>query len=89
MIRRSGAKIVPIFFPGANSRVYQISNCISATLRQSFLLHEVVKSCNRPQKPIVGAPIDEARMKMLDSDPRGFMTWLRAHTLSLGDNAKS
>lgn len=89
MIRRSGAKIVPIFFPGANSRVYQVSNCISATLRQSFLLHEVVKSCNRPQKPVVGAPIDEARMKMLESDPRGFMTWLRAHTLSLGDTSSS
>lgn len=84
MIRRSGARVVPIYFPGANSRVYQIANRISATLRQSFLLHEVVKSCNRPQKPVVGAPIDQERMQMLDSDPRGFMAWLRDHTLALG-----
>ncbi|WP_317056994.1 lysophospholipid acyltransferase family protein [Roseovarius rhodophyticola] len=83
MIRRSGAQVVPIFFPGANSRVYQMANQISATLRQSFLLHEVVKSCNKPQNPVVGAPIDEERMKMLQSDPRGFMAWLREHTLSL------
>lgn len=84
MIRRSGAAVVPIYFPGSNSRVYQIANRLSATLRQSFLLHEVVKSCHRPQKPVVGKPIEADRMKMLDSDPRGFMTWLRAHTLSLG-----
>lgn len=85
MIRRSGAKVVPIYFPGSNSRWYQIANRLSVTLRQGLLLHEVVQSCNRPQKPVVGAPISEERMKMLQSDPRGFMTWLRAHTLSLGD----
>lgn len=87
MIRRSGAKVIPIYFPGANSRLYQMANRISATLRQSFLLHEVVKSCNKPQKPVVGDPISDERMKMLEKDPRGFMAWLREHTLSLGDNA--
>ncbi|SLN50186.1 hypothetical protein PEL8287_02614 [Roseovarius litorisediminis] len=85
MIRRSGAKVVPIYFPGSNSRWYQIANRISATLRQSLLLHEVVHSCNKPQKPVVGKPISDERMKMLEKDPRGFMTWLREHTLSLGD----
>ncbi len=85
MIRRSGAKVVPIYFPGGNSRWYQIANRISATLRQGLLLHEVVHSCNRPQKPVVGKPISEERMQMLEKDPRGFMTWLREHTLSLGN----
>lgn len=88
MIRRSGAAVVPIYFPGSNSRVYQFANRLSAMLRQSFLLHEVVKSCHRPQKPVVGKPIEADRMKMLDSDPRGFMTWLRAHTLSLGQKQR-
>ncbi len=53
-------------------------------MRQGLLLHEVVHSCNKPQNPIVGDPISEEQMKLLDSDPRGFMTWLREHTLSLG-----
>ena len=88
MLRRSGAQVVPIFFPGSNSRWYQIANCISATLRQGLLLHEVVHSCNRPQRPIVGEPVSDERMKMLESDPRGFMEWLRAHTLSLGERQK-
>ena len=85
MIRRSGATVVPIFFPGSNSRWYQMANRISPTLRQGLLLHEVVHSCNRPQRPVVGAPVSEERMKMLENDPRGFMEWLREHTLSLGE----
>nr|WP_246162421.1 lysophospholipid acyltransferase family protein [Roseovarius faecimaris] len=85
MIRRSGAKVLPIYFPGNNSRAYQVANRISPTLRQGLLLHEVVKSCNKPQKPVVGKVIGEERMKMLETDPRGFMAWLREHTLSLGE----
>lgn len=86
MIRRSGARVVPVFFPGANTRAYQMANCLSPTLRQSLLLHEVVKSCNKPQNPIVGEPISEADLTLLERDPRGFMAWLRAHTLALGDH---
>lgn len=88
MIRRSGARVVPVYFPGNNSRCYQIANRVSATLRQSLLLHEVVKSCNKPQKPVVGKPLTEAQMKLLESDPRGFMAWLRAHTLALADGMR-
>jgi hypothetical protein len=45
----------------------------------------VVRSCGNPQKPVVGKPVEAERMQMLQSDPRGFMEWLRAHTLSLGE----
>jgi putative hemolysin len=85
MIRRSGAQVVPVCFPGSNSRWYQMANRISATMRQGLLLHEVVRSCGNPQKPVVGKPVEAERMQMLQSDPRGFMEWLRAHTLSLGE----
>lgn len=84
MIRRSGARVVPIYFPGSNSRWYQIANRLSPILRQGLLLHEIVRSCNRPQAPVVGAPLTEAQMEKLHSDPRGFMAWLREHTLALG-----
>jgi putative hemolysin len=84
LIRRSGAKVVPIFYPGRNSRAYQIANKISPVLRQGLLLHEIVRSCNKPQKPVIGAPLTDAQMEPLQSDPRGFMAWLREHTLSLG-----
>ena len=84
MIRKSGARVVPIFFPGRNSRAYQIACQISPILRQGLLLHEIVRSCNKPQAPIVGAPLTDEQMVPLARDPRGFMAWLRVYTLGLG-----
>ncbi|WP_298849615.1 lysophospholipid acyltransferase family protein [uncultured Ruegeria sp.] len=84
MIRRSGARVVPIFFPGSNSRWYQIANRISAILRQGLLLHEIVQSCNKPHSPVIGDTISDQDMELLERDPRGFMAWLRDHTMSLG-----
>lgn len=85
MIRRSGAQVVPMKFPGQNSRAYQIANQLSPMLRQGLLLHEIVHSCNKPQAPIVGAPIPQAEIDARANDPRGFMEWLRAQTLALGE----
>nr|WP_163847279.1 lysophospholipid acyltransferase family protein [Pseudooceanicola aestuarii] len=85
MIRRSGARVVPVFFPGNNSRWYQIANQLSPILRQGLLLHEIVHSLNKPQTPVVGQPLREAEMAQLKTDPRGFMAWLREHTLGLKD----
>jgi len=83
MIRRSGAAVVPMKFPGQNSRAYQIANKISPMLRQGLLLHEIVHACNKPQGPIVGHPIAQSEIQARADDPRGFMAWLRAHTLAL------
>jgi putative hemolysin len=85
MIRTSGARVVPLFFPGANSRWYQMANQISATLRQSLLIHEIAKACGKPQKPIVGAPFDDAEVKERLTDPRACMAWMRDVTLNLKD----
>lgn len=85
MIRRSGAAVVPVYFPGQNSRWYQWANMLSPTLRQGLLLHEVVHSLNKPQVPVVGRQILPERIQAFDDDPRGFMFWLREMTLSLAD----
>lgn len=85
MIRRSGAAVLPIRFPGQNSRAYQIANQISPMLRQGLLLHEIVHALNKPQSPVVGEPLSQEEMAKWADDPRGFMAWLRAHTLALKD----
>lgn len=85
MIRRSGAQVVPMKFPGQNSRAYQIANKVSPMLRQGLLLHEIVHSCNKPQGPIVGHPVPQSEIDVRADDPRGFMAWLRALTLDLKD----
>ena len=85
LIRRSGATVVPMHFPGQNSRAYQIANKLSPILRQGLLLHEIVHSLNKPQGPVVGEPLDHEKVAAWKDDPRGFMAWLRNHTLSLKD----
>ncbi len=85
LIRTSGATVVPIYFPGQNSRLYQIANKISATLRQALLLHEIVEACGKPQRPVIGTPLTQAEMADRMSDPRSFMAWLRKQTLALGE----
>ncbi len=84
MIHRSGAAILPIFFPGQNSRVYQIANLVSATLRQGLLLYEIKRSLFKPQRPVIGEPLSPDVLKDWDGNPRGFLAWLRQHTLDLG-----
>jgi putative hemolysin len=87
MIQRSGATVVPIFFPGQNSRVYQIANQLSATLRQGLLIHEVVHACRKPQAPVVGQPITPEEVKAFPGGQREFVAWLRERTLSLGQQS--
>jgi putative hemolysin len=83
MIHRSGAQVVPIYFPGTNTRWYHLANSLSATLRQGLLLHEVVAACQRPHGPVVGEPISAAEAAAWKARPREFMAWLRERTLAL------
>jgi putative hemolysin len=83
IVRSSGATILPIFFPGQNSRAFQIANQISDTLRQGLLLYEIKRSLFKPTRPVIGQPIPADELKKWEGNPRGFLAWLRQHTLDL------
>ncbi len=85
MIRGSGATILPMRFEGQNSRAYLIANLVSATLRQGLLLHEIKRGLNKPARPFVGEPIPATVLKQWEGNPRGFLAWLREHTLALSE----
>lgn len=84
MIQRSGASVLPVRFPGQNSRAYQIANKLSATVRQGLLLHEIKFALNKPQRPYVGPPISFEEAAKWADNPRGFLAHLRATALALG-----
>ena len=85
MIRGSGATILPMRFVGQNSRAYLIANLVSATLRQGLLLHEIKRGLNKPARPFIGEPIPASVLKQWEGNPRGFLAWLREHTLALSE----
>jgi putative hemolysin len=81
MIRKSGATVVPFYFTGANSRRYQVANQISPVLRQGLLIHEVVHAFDKPQAPVIGAPIRTGGMGRPHRPPA------RIHGLAAGAHA--
>ncbi len=84
MIQRSGATVLPMRFPGRNSRAYQIASLISPTIRQGLLLYEVKHALGRAQRPYIGHPVLPADIQTWAGDPMGLMRWLRQRTLNLG-----
>ncbi len=84
IVKSSGATILPIYFPGQNSRAFLIANKVSDTIRQGLLLYEIKRSLFKPQRPVIGEPISAEELKKWEGNPRGFLAWLREHTLALG-----
>lgn len=84
MIQRSGALILPIRFTGQNSRAFLIANLVSDTVRQGLLLYEIKRALFKSQRPHIGAPIPASELDKWEGNPRGFLAWLREHTLGLG-----
>ncbi len=83
MVSRSGASVLPIYFPGHNTRLYHVADKLAATFRQGLLLHEIYKALNRPQAPVIGHPIRPEELARRAGDPRGLLAWLRQTTLDL------
>ena len=55
---------------------------VSPVLRQGLLLHEVVHALDRPQAPVVGAPIPPHAWGPRAGNATAFMAWLREMTLA-------
>lgn len=84
MVMRSGATVLPIYFPGQNSRIFQIAHKLSFTLRQGLLLHEIAYAMHKPQAPVIGEPVSPEEVRGWAGNPRGLMAHLRERTLALG-----
>ncbi len=57
LIQRSRATVVPVWFGGQNSRLFQIASHLSLTLRLSLIFHEVRTRIGTALPVVIGAPI--------------------------------
>jgi putative hemolysin len=62
LIQRSKASVMPIWFGGQNSRLFQIASHVSLTLRLSLIFHEVKTRIGTALPVAVGAPIPFASL---------------------------
>ncbi len=65
LIMRHRATVVPVFFPGQNSRLFQISSKLSQTLREALLFREVYRRMNTTVVLRVGESIPFSALEHL------------------------
>lgn len=83
LIQRSGATVVPVFFDGANSRLFQVASHLHANLRLGLLIREFRARLDRPVRMVVGEAIPAARLAGFGADSKAMMDFLRASTYAL------
>jgi putative hemolysin len=83
LIAKSGAAVVPVFFEGHNSRLFQLASHLHYTLRMALLVNEFKIRVGGPVRVVVGEPLDPAEIARRAADARGLMDHLRARTYRL------
>lgn len=83
MVQKSGATVVPVFFEGQNSRLFQLASHVHPTLRMAFLVSEFRRRTDAPVRLCIGRPLARDMLSRYDGDARGLMARLRHETYAL------
>jgi len=83
MIARSDAQVVPIYFEGHNSRLFQLASHLHYTLRMGLLIREFRARVGSTVRVVIGRPIPVDRLDPLRPDPKAMMDFLRKATYEL------
>lgn len=83
MVCKSNATVVPVYFEGSNSRLFQIASHLHSTLRMGLLIREFKTRVGTDVGIAVGEPIPEDVLAPYRSDPTGMMDLLRRATYEL------
>lgn len=83
MVAKSGATVVPIYFDGHTSRLFQLASHVHATLRMGLLIKEFRKRVDTPVRVVIGAPIARDQIAARAGDSRALMDFLRKATYEL------
>lgn len=83
MIAKSNAKVVPVFFDGHTSRLFQIASHLHATLRMGLLIKEFRDRVDTPVRVVIGKPIPRDVIDPLAGDTKRLMDFLRKATYEL------
>ena len=83
MVSKSGATVVPIYFEGQNSRLFQIASHLHSTLRMGLLIREFRSKIDAPVRVVIGKPIPREEIVLRQADPNALMDFLRLETYNL------
>ncbi|EEB83553.1 lysophospholipid acyltransferase family protein [Roseobacter sp. GAI101] len=83
MIAKSQATVVPIYFDGHTSRLFQIASHLHSSLRMGLLIKEFRKRVDTPVRVVIGDPIGRNVLNPLAKDAKAMMDFLRKATYEL------
>jgi putative hemolysin len=84
LLRMSQATVVPVFFAGQNSRLFQLASHLSLTLRLSLVFRETARRIGTSLKVRVGRPIPFSEIAHIE-DRAELVMELRKRTFDLAD----
>lgn len=83
MVAKSGATVVPVYFEGHNSRLFQMASHLHSTLRLGLLIKEFRSRIDEPVRVVIGTPIPPDELALRAKDPKAMMDFLRRSTYDL------
>lgn len=83
MIAKSCAQVVPLYFEGNTSRMFQLASHLHSTLRMGLLIREFRNRIDTPVRVAIGKPIQRDVLDPLSGDAKAMMDFLRKATYEL------
>ena len=87
LILKSSASVVPIYFEGHTSRLFQLASHLHYTLRMGLMINEFRSRVDSKVKVAVGEPMTFQELAPYARDTRALMDYLRQKTYELSTNA--
>jgi len=82
IVRKSGADVLPVFFTGANSTLFQIAGLLHASLKTALLPRELLNKRNKKIIVRIGRLIPFRKLNTFTGDEK-LMAYLRMRTYTL------
>jgi putative hemolysin len=83
MIAKSAATVVPVYFDGHTSRLFQLASHMHYTLRMGLLIKEFKARVDSPVRVVIGDPIPRPDLERFAGDTKSLMAFLRQRTYEL------
>ena len=82
IVRKTRTPVVPVFFDGANSALFQLAGMVHPRLRTALLPHELLNKSNRRIRVRIGNVIPYRRLEAFEGDEK-LLSYLRLKTYLL------
>lgn len=88
MIAKSDATVVPVYFDGHTSKLFQVASRLHYTLRMGFMIKEFRKRVDTPVRVAIGNPIGRDALDPMARDSKQMMDFLRKATYDLNPSPR-